>query len=152
MIGLLIVILYCIDATEIILLLVLTLLNNFLTLKKKKTLVLGASLKPDRYSNFVINRLNNNGYDVVAFGMVKGMVNGISISTDLVLYKDVHTISLYLNANRQKQYYNYIVELKPDRVIFNPGTENPELYKILRENEIVFEVACTLVLLSTNQY
>ena len=60
--------------------------------------------------------------------------------------------TLYLNPERQKDYYNYIVSLKPERVIFNPGTENPELYQILRENNIDFEAACTLVLLSTNQY
>jgi len=118
----------------------------------KKTLVLGASLKPNRYSNYAVQRLVVNNVDVIAFGLREGDVSGIKIDTDLVPYEDVHTVTLYLNAKRQKDYYNYIVSLKPERVIFNPGTENPELYQILSENNIDFEAACTLVLLSTNQY
>lgn len=118
----------------------------------KKTLVLGASLKPNRYSNYAIQRLVANEYEVVAVGMQRGIVSGIEIITELLPYKNIHTITLYLNPKRQKDYYNYIVTLNPKRVIFNPGTENPELYKVLKENDIDFESACTLVLLSTNQY
>lgn len=118
----------------------------------KKTLVLGASLKPNRYSNFAIQRLVSNKIETVAFGLRSGEVSGIMIDTDLLPYKGVHTVTLYLNPKRQEAYYTYIVSLKPQRVIFNPGTENPELYEILKENNIAFEVACTLVLLSTNQY
>lgn len=76
----------------------------------------------------------------------------MEISTELVPFKDIHTVTLYLNPKRQETYYNYVVSLKPKRVIFNPGTENPEFYNILKENNIPFEAACTLVLLSTNQY
>ncbi|GAA3614259.1 CoA-binding protein [Flavivirga amylovorans] len=119
---------------------------------KKKTLVLGASLKPNRYSNYAIQRLVANKFETVAFGLKKGDISGILIDTELLPYKDVHTVTLYLNSKRQKDYYNYVVSLKPERVIFNPGTENPEFYKILKENNILFEAACTLVLLSTNQY
>ena len=118
----------------------------------KKTLVLGAPLKPNRYSNYAIQRLVANNVDVVAFGLREGEVSGIEIDTNLLPYEDVHTVTLYLNPERQKEYYDYIVSLKPKRVIFNPGTENPELYQILKENNIDFEAACTLVLLSTNQY
>ena len=118
----------------------------------KKTLVLGASLKPNRYSNYAIQRLVANKIEVVAFGLRTGEVSGIEIDTDLLPYEDINTVTLYLNPKRQKDYYNYIVSLKPERVIFNPGTENPEFYKILKENDIDFEAACTLVLLSTNQY
>lgn len=118
----------------------------------KKTLVLGASLKPNRYSNYAIQRLVSNNIDVVAFGLRQGEVSGVQIDTELVPYEAVHTVTLYLNPKRQEGYYDYIVSLKPERVIFNPGTENPELYTILKENNIDFEVACTLVLLSTNQY
>ncbi|WP_396601701.1 CoA-binding protein [Algibacter sp. R77976] len=118
----------------------------------KKTLVLGASLKSNRYSNYAIQRLVSNKIETVAFGLRAGEVSGVQIDTDLLPYKDVHSITLYLNPQRQKEYYNYILSLKPERVIFNPGTENPELYKILEENNIAFEAACTLVLLSTNQY
>lgn len=118
----------------------------------KKTLVLGASLKPNRYSNYAIQRLVANKIDAVAFGLKQGEVSGIKIDNELLNYGDIHTVTLYLNPKRQETYYSYLVGLKPKRVIFNPGTENPELYKILKENNIEFEAACTLVLLSTNQY
>ena len=117
-----------------------------------KTLVFGASLKPNRYSNYAIQRLVDNDHDVVAFGLKGGQVEGVSIDTSLKAYEDIDTVTLYLNAKRQVAYYDYIIGLKPRRVIFNPGTENPEFFKLLKENNIDFEVACTLVLLSTNQY
>lgn len=118
----------------------------------KKTLVLGASLNSNRYSNLAINRLVNNNHPVEAVGLKEGDVAGIAIATEKKDFKNIDTITLYLNPKRQEEYYNYIVSLKPKRVIFNPGTENPELYKILKENNIESEVACTLVLLGTNQY
>ncbi len=118
----------------------------------KKTLVLGASLKPNRYSNFVIQKLVSQGFEVMAFGLKEGEVAGVNIDTKLIQYKNIDTITLYLNSKRQKDYYDYIVSLNPKRVIFNPGTENPEFYSILKENNIYFEEACSLVLLSTNQY
>lgn len=118
----------------------------------KKTLVFGASLNPTRYSNFVIQKLVNQNIETTAFGLKEGVVAGVEISAELLAYNDIHTVTLYLNPKNQKGYYNYIVSLKPKRVIFNPGTENPEFYKILKENNISFEVACSLVLLSTNQY
>jgi predicted CoA-binding protein len=94
----------------------------------------------------------NYNHEVVAFGMREGEEAGIVIDTELKDYKDIDTVTLYLKPKRQEEYYNYIVSIKPKRVIFNPGTENPELYTILKENDIAFEVACTLVLLSANQY
>lgn len=118
----------------------------------KKTLVLGASLKPDRYSNMAIRKLVNYGYETVAFGVKNGVEAGIYIENELRDYKDIHTVTLYLNPKVQKAYFDYIISLKPERVIFNPGTENPDFYKILKENTINYEIACTLVLLSTNQY
>ena len=118
----------------------------------KKTLVIGASLKPNRYSNYAIQRLVANNIEVVAFGLRSGTIAGVNVDTELLLYSAIHTVTLYLNPKRQQEYYNYIVSLKPKRVIFNPGTENPEFYNILKENDIEFEAACTLVLLSTNQY
>lgn len=118
----------------------------------KKTLVIGASTKPERYSNMAIRKLVNYNHDTVAFGMREGEEYGVVIDTELKQYKDIDTVTLYLNPKRQEQYYNYIISLNPKRVIFNPGTENPELYNLLKENNIDFEIACTLVLLSTNQY
>ena len=119
---------------------------------KKKTLVLGASVKTHRYSNYAINSLVSKNHEVVAIGPVKGEVGGIKIETELRPIENIGTITLYLNAKNQKSYYDYIISLNPTRVIFNPGTENPELYTILRENKIHFEESCTLVLLATNQY
>ncbi|OIQ22782.1 CoA-binding protein [Lacinutrix sp. MedPE-SW] len=118
----------------------------------KKTLVIGASTKPNRYSNMAMQKLTNYNHDTVAFGMRPGEEYGVTIDTELKPYKVLDTVTLYLNPTRQKEYYNYIVSLKPKRVIFNPGTENPEFYAILEENNIEVEVACTLVMLSTNQY
>jgi len=119
---------------------------------KKKTLVIGASLKQERYSYLAINKLVSHGFRVVALGIKTGIVAGIKIDTKLKLYENIHTVTLYINPSIQKMYYNFILELKPERVIFNPGTENPEFYKILEKNNIQYDVACTLVLLSTNQY
>ncbi len=118
----------------------------------KKTLVLGASLNPSRYSNMAINRLVTHGNPVKAIGLRKGVVAGVEIATEKEAFADIDTVSLYLNPKRQEEYYDYIVSLKPKRVIFNPGTENPEFYKMLKDNDIEFEAACTLVLLGTNQY
>lgn len=118
----------------------------------KKTLVFGASLNPNRYSHYAIQRLVANNHEVVAFGLRKGDVEGVNIDTELVPYKNLDTVTLYMNAKRQKEYYDYLISLKPNRIIFNPGTENPEFFKLLEENDINYEIACTLVLLSTNQY
>lgn len=118
----------------------------------KKTLVLGASLNPGRYSNIAINRLVDSGHPVVAVGLKQGEVAGVSIDTEKVNYEDVDTVTLYLNPKRQQEYYDYIISLNPKRVVFNPGTENPEFYDLLHKNGIDTEVACTLVLLATQQY
>ncbi|MEH6765792.1 MAG: CoA-binding protein [Aequorivita antarctica] len=118
----------------------------------KNTLVLGASLNPSRYSNLAINRLVNNGHPVEAIGLKKGVVAGVAILTEKEPFEDIDTVTLYLNPKRQVEYYDYIISLKPKRVIFNPGTENPEFYTLLEKHNIESEVACTLVLLGTNQY
>jgi len=118
----------------------------------KKTLVIGASLKTERYSNIAIRRLVKYKHDVVAFGFRSGTVDNVVIDTDLNHYENIDTVTLYLNPKRQKDFYEYVVSLKPKRVIFNPGTENEAFYNILKTNNIAFEVACTLVLLTTNQY
>tara|TARA_R110002073_G_scaffold133093_1_gene280112 strand:- start:3716 stop:4075 length:360 start_codon:yes stop_codon:yes gene_type:complete len=118
----------------------------------KKTLVFGASLNPNRYSNYAIQRLVANNFETVAFGLNTGEVEGVNIDNELKDYKNVDTVTLYLNAKRQKEYYNYIIALNPNRVIFNPGTENPEFFELLKAHNINFEMSCTLVLLSTNQY
>lgn len=118
----------------------------------KKTLVIGASLKPERYSNLVIHRLIQYKHEVLAFGLRKGKIAGVDILTEFPDDADVNTITLYLNPKRQQEYYQLIIGLQPKRVIFNPGTENQEFYALLDQASISYESACTLVLLSTNQY
>ena len=121
-------------------------------MKNKKTVVLGASVKPDRYAFLAITKLVEKGHSVIAIGQNAGEVAGIAIRTKNIPLANIHTVTLYLNPVRQRDYYNYILETKPKRVIFNPGTENPEFYQLLKANGIQVEVACTLVLLATNQY
>ncbi len=118
----------------------------------KKTLVLGASLNEYRYSNMAIRSLVDHNIEVVAVGLRKGTVAGIKIELDMFDFQNIDTVTLYLNAQRQKQYYDYIISLQPNRVIFNPGAENFEFAGILKKQNIHYENACTLVLLSTGQY
>lgn len=120
--------------------------------KAKKTLVMGASSNPDRYAYKAIKMLQRYGHTVVAVGKKEDEVDGLKIEKQQLHFENVDTVTLYLNPMNQKQYYDYIIELKPQRVIFNPGTENPEFFTLLRQNDIAVEIACTLVLLSTNQY
>lgn len=119
---------------------------------KNTTLVLGASLKLERYSNLAIKRLRAKKIKTSAVGLKEGLVDDVFINIGKPDFTDIHTVSLYLNPKRQKDYYNYIIALKPKRVIFNPGTENIELMDLLEKNDIEFEVACTLTLLATNQF
>ena len=118
----------------------------------KKTLVFGASTNEARYSNVAIHRLRQNHIEVVAFGLKAGKVADVSIDTELKQYQNIDTVTLYVNPSRQKAYYNAIVQLKPKRVIFNPGTENVEFSSLLKQQGIETEIACTLVLLGTHQY
>lgn len=119
---------------------------------KNKTLVLGASENPSRYSNMAMLKLQGKGHDVVAIGKAAGKVNNMEIHNSPVASDDIETVTLYLNPLHQKPYYDYIVALKPKRIIFNPGTENEELQAIATKNDIKYLEACTLVLLGTGQY
>lgn len=119
---------------------------------KKKTLVLGASGNPSRYSYLAIRRLRQLGHPVVGVGLRQKMVDDVAITTEKVPVPGLDTITLYLNAKNQQQYYDYILSLKPKRIIFNPGAENDELAELATANHIEPLEACTLVLLSTGQY
>jgi len=119
---------------------------------KNKTLVLGASENPERYSNKAMLKLQSKGHDVVAIGKKAGKVSGIEITTQQVKTDDIETVTLYLNPLHQKPYYDYIVSLKPKRIVFNPGAENEELERIAAQQGINVLEACTLVLLSTGQF
>ncbi len=116
------------------------------------TLVFGASTKPGRYSGIAIKRLVDAKKSVVAYGIRPGEIHGIQIKTNLDDFQNIHTITLYVNPKIQALYYDKIIQLRPNRVIFNPGTENPEFYPLLRKYDIVPVQACTLVLLATHQY
>jgi len=125
----------------------------------KPTLVLGASLKSNRYSHFAVQKLSKYKHEVYPVGLRAGEIDGITVDTFETAFAKAkqdtsrfHTITLYIGPKHLSAYFDYILQLKPERVIFNPGTENPELYKLLQEQGINYEVACTLVLLSTNQY
>lgn len=121
-------------------------------MEKKKTLVLGASDNPSRYSYLAIKRLRANGHEVIAVGRKKGIVGDVEIITEQPDTEDIHTVTLYLNPTNQKPYYDYISTLKPKRIIFNPGTENEELERKMATKGTNMMEACTLVMLSTGQY
>jgi predicted CoA-binding protein len=118
----------------------------------KKTLVMGASNDPSRYAYKAVKMLNRFGHPVVAMGKREDDIDGIKVEKGAAPFDDVDTVTLYLNPMNQRPYYDYIIGLNPQRVIFNPGTENPELYAILKQNSIEIEIGCTLVMLSINQY
>jgi predicted CoA-binding protein len=118
----------------------------------KKTMVLGASTNPSRYSYLAINKLVAHNHPVVAVGLKDGVVNNVQIVKNKPEEKDVDTVTLYLNPTNQVPYYDYIISLKPKRIIFNPGTENDDLEALAEKNGIEAVEACTLVLLSTGQY
>lgn len=118
----------------------------------KKTLVIGASENRSRYSNIAINRLTSSNVPTVAIGLRSGEVAGVKIETEKLPFEDIDTVTMYIGPKRQPEYYDYIISLNPSRVIFNPGTENPEFFRLLGEENIEVEVACTLILLSTGQY
>lgn len=120
--------------------------------KNKKTLVLGASDNPSRYSYLAVNRLRSHGHSVVAIGKKNSIVADVPIEIEKKDWNDVDTVTVYLNPIHQQQYYDYILSLKPNRIIFNPGAENDELADLALKNGITPIEACTLVLLSTNQY
>lgn len=118
----------------------------------KKTLVLGASENPERYSNKAIKKLRIYGHDVIAVGNKEGKVDDVKIMKETPNEKNIDTVTLYLNPKNQRPYYDYILSLQPQRIIFNPGTENEELQKLAAEKNIQTIEACTLVLLSIGDY
>lgn len=121
-------------------------------LHNKKTLVLGASSNPSRYSYLAVKQLLQNGYPVEAIGNKKSVIDSVTIHSDLKAFEAIDTVTIYIREVLQKEYYNYIISLKPKRIIFNPGTENPHLAAIASQNNIQVLNACTLVLLRTKQY
>lgn len=119
---------------------------------QKKTLVLGASENTSRYANIAIRRLQDHHHPIIAVGYREGEVNGTPIQKHFPTDEKVDTVTLYLSKKNQVQYYDDILALAPKRVIFNPGTNNPELIELLENANIQVVPACTLVMLSTNEY
>ena len=121
-------------------------------MEKKKTLVIGASANPARYSFLAVQRLAALQHPVIALGLKKGLIGNTEIETEKKSFGDIDTITLYINPIRQKEYYDFILGLQPKRIIFNPGAENDELFSLAQQHRIKPIEACTLVLLSTGQY
>ena len=121
-------------------------------LEPKKTLVLGASENPERYSFRAVNQLSSHHHPVIAIGKKEGRIGAVAITTGTPALENIDTVTLYLNAQNQKAYYPYILSLHPKRIIFNPGAENRELYQLAADQGIQPLEACTLVLLSTGQF
>ncbi len=121
-------------------------------MSEKKTLVLGASEHPDRYSYLAVQRLRAHGHPVVALGNRPGQIGDVPIVTGQQSLEGIDTVTLYLNPRRQEEYYPYILSLHPRRIIFNPGTENDDLEALARAQGIEVLEACTLVMLASGQY
>ncbi|MCF0073140.1 CoA-binding protein [Dyadobacter sp. CY261] len=118
----------------------------------KRTLIIGATPNPSRYAYLAAQKLRHYGHPTLLLGRRKGFALGEEINTDKTDWKDVDTVTLYINPSHQPEYYEYIVSLNPKRVIFNPGTENPEFKDILIDKNIIPIEGCTLVMLSTGQF
>jgi predicted CoA-binding protein len=113
----------------------------------KKTLVLGASHNPARYSHRAVKKLLENNFEVVAIGLRETNIESVRVQKGKPDIKDLHTITLYMNPTNQEDYLEYLIGLKPKRIIFNPGTHNPKLENMAREAGIETEDDCTLIML-----
>ncbi len=120
--------------------------------KLKHTVVLGASPNPNRYSYLAATKLKEHGHPITAVGRRPGNIKELLILSGTPIINSVDTVTLYLNPDNQKPLYDYIFSLNPRRIIFNPGTENPELEELALKKGIVTQEACTMVLLSTGAY
>lgn len=119
----------------------------------KRTLILGASPNPDRYAYKATVKLAKHGHPVFPVGIREGNIGEHKILTNTPIIENIDTVSLYVGPKNQPAYYDYIInQIKPKRIVFNPGTENPEFEKLAKEKGIETEVACTLVLLSLNDF
>lgn len=118
----------------------------------KKTLIIGASPNEDRYAYKAAEKLTEAGHQIILFGIKKGEVLGKKIINKWEDFEDVDTVTMYVGALRQDVYYDKIISLNPKRVLFNPGTENPDFRTKLINAGIEVEEACTLVLLSLKNY
>jgi predicted CoA-binding protein len=118
----------------------------------KSTLVIGASLKESRYSNMCVKTLVSGQFPVTAIGLREGTIDEIPVLAGFPELDNIHTVSLYLGPDNQKTWYDYILKLNPERVVFNPGTENLEFQDILTEAGIEVIEGCTIVMVNSGTY
>lgn len=119
----------------------------------KRTVVLGASDNPDRYAYKAYHRLKRHGHEAIPVGIKNAELDGQKIITDKTQpIEDVDTVTLYVGPRNQPMWYDYILSLKPKRIIFNPGTENPELEQMAEQANIETLHHCTLVMLASDSY
>jgi predicted CoA-binding protein len=123
-------------------------------MQKKKTVIVGASSNPGRYAQIAARMLKEYDHPIIPLGLSGGEVFGETIlniqqKPDL---KEVDTITLYVSPKHQLGWYDYLISLNPKRIIFNPGTENPDLIEMAKAENIEPVIGCTLVMLRTNQY
>lgn len=118
----------------------------------KKTLVIGATPDPSRYAYLAANKLVRYGHEIVNVGIKRGEVAGVPIEKPEAVHDDIDTITMYVGTRNQEPLYDYILDTKPKRIIFNPGTENPELESMARQRGIETVEGCTLVMLSTGEF
>ena len=118
----------------------------------RKTVVIGASLKEDRYSNQCVHMLREYDIETIAVGNKEGKISDVEITTGRPCANKVETVAVYLSPKNQESYYDYIIGLKPKRILFPPGTENPDFYRKANALGIETEEACPLVMLRTGVY
>ena len=120
--------------------------------QQKTTLVIGASPKPERYSNAAVKLLQAYGHPVIALAKRAGFIGSVPIRTNVPADEPIHTVTLYVGPQHQPEYYDFLLKLKPRRVIFNPGTFNEELENMLQKEGIEPVEHCTLIMLRSNEY
>jgi len=121
-------------------------------MSRKKTVVVGASENPARYANRAAKMLLQYGHPVELIGLREGKIGDEPIQAGTPELHDIDTVTIYVGPQHQEGYYDYIRELKPNRVIFNPGAENPDFARQLAADGIDPINACTLVMLSVGTY
>jgi len=118
----------------------------------KSTLVIGASLKESRYSNICVKTLVSGQFPVTALGIREGMIDQVSVQTGFPELTNIHTVTLYMGPDNQKSWYQYILDLNPERVVFNPGTENPEFENLLTSAGIEVTEDCTIMMVQGGRF
>lgn len=118
----------------------------------RKVAIFGASINPNRYAYLAAEMLNRHGFPIELISIKKGELFSKTFLPFGTIIHDIHTITLYINPTIQTQYFEYILSLNPKRIICNPGTENDKLFDLANSKGIIYEEACTLVLLQTGQF